>query len=274
MKQLYLEHEMATLVLSGEQKSTWRVFDDSDFSVNDEADVIDTFAANNPASWRVIGTAVITKIIEKRLAALERRDVGHQEWPGSPEAMLERLKERYGAEVTLSTPVKLLFFDFMPTEVRPVEKESVSYKKISIFADGGSRGNPGPSAGGYVLFDADDRVLVDKGIYLGITTNNQAEYQALKAALEEAQRLGAGEVNVHMDSMLVINQMNGVFKVKNRDLWPIHDATKRLAKTFKKVTFTYVPREFNKLADAAVNRTLDEELDVSPAISKNSKDVL
>jgi len=132
--------------------------------------------------------------------------------------------------------------------------------RIKIYADGGSRGNPGPSASGYVIMDMDDKILVDKGIYLGVTTNNQAEYQALKFALEEAQKMHARQVDVYMDSLLVINQMRGAFKVKNRDLWPIHDAIKQLAAKFEHVSFTQVPRELNKLADAAVNRALDEEL--------------
>jgi ribonuclease HI len=68
------------------------------------------------------------------------------------------------------------------------------------------------------------------------------------------------EIDVYMDSMLVVNQMKGIFKVKNRDLWPIHDAIKELVGKFDEVHFAHVPRELNKLADAAVNRALDEHL--------------
>jgi ribonuclease HI len=134
--------------------------------------------------------------------------------------------------------------------------------KIKMFADGGSRGNPGPSASGYVLLDKEDNVLVDEGVYLGVTTNNQAEYTALKLGLERALERGAKEVDVYMDSMLVVNQMKGIFKVKNRDLWPIHDAIKALLPKFSEVHFAHVPRELNKLADAAVNRALDEHLGI------------
>jgi len=133
------------------------------------------------------------------------------------------------------------------------------YNKVKLYADGGSRGNPGHSASGYVLLDENDKVILKSGVYLGITTNNQAEYQALKYALEEANKLGVREVDVYMDSLLVINQMKGIFKVKNRDLWPIHEAIKDLVTHFKKVSFTHVPRELNKLADAEVNETLDNE---------------
>lgn len=136
---------------------------------------------------------------------------------------------------------------------------------VKIFGDGGSRGNPGPSASGFVVLDMEDNILVDKGVYLGITTNNQAEYTALRLALEECVKMGVREVDVYMDSLLVVNQMKGIFKVKNRDLYPIHDAIKQLVAKFDHVSFDHVPREFNKLADAAVNRALDEELGISPS---------
>ena len=136
-------------------------------------------------------------------------------------------------------------------------------EEAKLFGDGGSRGNPGPSASGFVILDMEDTVLVDKGVYLGVTTNNQAEYTALKLGLEEALKMGIRRLHVYMDSLLVVNQMTGVFKVKNRDLWPIHDAIKKMAAGFEEIHFSHVPREFNKLADAAVNRALDEQLDIS-----------
>ncbi len=134
--------------------------------------------------------------------------------------------------------------------------------KLKLYADGGSRGNPGPSASGFVLLDDSDKILVDQGVYLGVTTNNQAEYTALKLGLEAALKLQANELDVYMDSLLVINQMRGVFKVRNRDLWPIHSAINELSGKFKHISFTHVPREYNKLADAAVNRALDEALGI------------
>ncbi len=147
--------------------------------------------------------------------------------------------------------------ELLITPAKPASRPS--YKAIKLYADGGSRGNPGPSASGYVLMDMDDGILKKSGVYLGITTNNQAEYQSLKLGLEEAQKLGAREVSVFMDSLLVVNQMKGIYKVKNRDLWPIYEAIKELTKNFKKVTFTHVPRALNKLADGEVNETLDAE---------------
>jgi ribonuclease HI len=141
--------------------------------------------------------------------------------------------------------------------IEPASTETVT--EIKLYADGGSRGNPGPSASGFVLLDKEDRIIFKGGVYLGITTNNQAEYRALKFGLEHAERLGVREVDVYMDSLLVINQMKGLFKVKNQDLLPVHLAIKEQAKQFKKVTYNHVPRELNKLADAEVNETLDAE---------------
>ena len=132
--------------------------------------------------------------------------------------------------------------------------------EVKLYADGGSRGNPGPSASGYVILDSDGNVIAEQGIYLGITTNNQAEYQALKLGLENCLSLNIRTVHVYMDSMLVVNQMKSIFKVKNRDLWPIHDSIKVLLPKFKEVTFTHVPRELNKLADTEVNKALDAQL--------------
>ncbi|HEX5744229.1 MAG TPA: 4a-hydroxytetrahydrobiopterin dehydratase [Candidatus Saccharimonadales bacterium] len=132
--------------------------------------------------------------------------------------------------------------------------------EVKVFTDGGSRGNPGPSASGYVIMDMEDNVLSEEGVYLGVTTNNVAEYTALKLALEECRKLGVKEIQAYLDSLLVVNQMKGIFKIKNRDLWPIHDAIKKLAAGFDKIEFSHVPREFNKLADAKVNEALDAHL--------------
>lgn len=144
--------------------------------------------------------------------------------------------------------------------VKSARNSGLHPDKVKVFGDGGSRGNPGPSASGFVILDMEDNVLVEKGIYLGVTTNNQAEYTSLKLALEECKAMGVKEIQVYMDSLLVVNQVKGIFKVKNRDLWPLHDAIMKLSREFRHVSFSHVPREFNKLADAAVNRALDEHL--------------
>jgi ribonuclease HI/pterin-4a-carbinolamine dehydratase len=144
------------------------------------------------------------------------------------------------------------------TDVEPHPEE------VKVFSDGGSRGNPGPSASGFVILDMEDTVLVDKGIYLGVTTNNQAEYTSLKLGLEECLKMGVRRVHVYMDSLLVVNQMKGIYKVKNQELRPVYEAIKKLATNFEEISFDHVPREFNKLADAAVNRALDRQLGILP----------
>jgi len=115
------------------------------------------------------------------------------------------------------------------------ENNTTKKTGVKLYTDGGSRGNPGPSASGYVLLDMDDKVLVERGVYLGITTNNQAEYRALKLGLEEALKLQAKQVDVYMDSLLIVNQMLGIFKVKNSDLRPVHEMIIKLIGSFERV---------------------------------------
>lgn len=268
MKKLKLDHELAQMVLAGVKTSTWRLFDDKDLTVNDVVELIDKVDPEQPQAWKMIGTGRINRIIEKRVGDIQPEDYEDHGPHESPEERLKAYKGYYGDRVTWDTPVKMICFDFTPADTAAPQEhedgEMVSKligERVILYADGGSRGNPGPSACGYVLLDENEQVLVDKGVYLGITTNNQAEYQGLKSGLEEARRMGAREVDVRLDSMLVVNQMKGVFKVKNRDLWPIHQSIKELVTTFHKVTFTHVPRELNKMADAAVNRTLDTAAD-------------
>jgi mutator protein MutT len=128
---------------------------------------------------------------------------------------------------------------------------------IVIYSDGGSRGNPGPSAAGYVILNVQQEVIAEGGEYLGITTNNQAEYQGVRLGLEKAIELGYKKVDFKIDSMLVVNQMKGFYKIKNRELWPIHERIRALMTKFDRVTFTHVNRQFNQLADGMVNKTLD-----------------
>lgn len=128
---------------------------------------------------------------------------------------------------------------------------------VVIHSDGGSRGNPGPSAAGYSIKDRNDKLLYEGGAYLGITTNNQAEYHGVRLGLEKAKELGAKTVECYIDSMLVVNQLNGQYVIRNRELWPIHERIKELIRQFDKVGFRHVKREFNQQADAVVNRILD-----------------
>lgn len=262
MKTLKLDHALAKLIISGEKTSTWRVNDDKDLTVNDEIEFIDKVDPVRPDSWQIIGFAKIDSIVEKRFADVQDSDFDSHESFDTRDAMLQTYRGYYGDSINEDTPVKMVNFSFHAYD-KPKQPANLNgqHKQIKLFADGGSRGNPGPSASGYVLLDMHDTVIKKSGVYLGITTNNQAEYQALKFGLEEARKLGAQEVDVYLDSLLVVNQMKGFFKIKNRDLWPIHTAVKDLLHSFKHVQFTHVPRELNRLADAEVNETLDAEVE-------------
>ena len=163
----------------------------------------------------------------------------------------------------LAASIDGLLKEGQPLDEWEQDTTETAHKRVKLYTDGGSRGKPGPSASGFVLLDEDDKIIEDKGVYLGVTTNNQAEYTALKLGLEEALRRQMVVVDVFMDSLLVVNQMKGSFKVRNRDLWPIHSSIMELTRQFKQVSFTHVPRELNKLADAAVNRALDEALGIT-----------
>lgn len=134
---------------------------------------------------------------------------------------------------------------------------SVSTDHVIIYSDGGSRGNPGPSASGFVIMNGNEEVIHQGGLYLGITTNNQAEYHGVRLGLEKALEMGAKTVDFRMDSLLVVNQLTGVYKIKNRDLWPINEKIKEIATHFETVTYTHVRREFNQLADGMVNKILN-----------------
>lgn len=138
--------------------------------------------------------------------------------------------------------------------------------RVTIYSDGGSRGNPGPSAAGYVILAGRDEIVDQGGEYLGITTNNQAEYHGVRLGLEKAHELGYRQIDFRIDSMLVVNQMNGVYKIKNRELWPIHERIRALMLEFDKVTFSHVKREFNQLADGMVNKTLDAHKGREPSV--------
>lgn len=132
--------------------------------------------------------------------------------------------------------------------------------KLTVYTDGASRGNPGPASFGFVIFGEDGKVLYEEGKYLGINTNNFAEYSAVLEALRYLQTLGdsaAKEIAFFMDSKLVVEQLMGRFKIKSATLRPFVEQINLLNKFFMDVNFTHIPREKNKLADALANRALD-----------------
>ncbi len=143
-------------------------------------------------------------------------------------------------------------------------KKATNPLSVVIYSDGGSRGNPGPSASAFIIMNHDRQVLDQGGAYLGITTNNQAEYHGVRLGLERALELGYKEVEYRIDSMLVVNQMKGVYSIKNRELWPINERIRELVTQFDSVKFNHIPRELNHVADALVNKLLDEHKNDQP----------
>lgn len=262
MKTLKLDHALAEQVRSGQKTTTWRMYDDKDIGVNDTIELLDKVDSSDPSTWTVIGTATVNQVIEKRLGDIGASDIVGHNFYASREDMLKNFQKYYGAQVTFDTPIKLIHFTLDKNGSTVVNNSMPKLLEAKLYADGGSRGNPGPSASGFAIMNMDDQVVVKKGVYLGVTTNNQAEYQALKLGLEEARAMGIRELHVYMDSLLVVNQMLGRFKVKNRDLWPIHDSIKQLVPSFGRLSFTHIPRELNKIADGAVNEALDEAEEV------------
>lgn len=258
MKQLKFNHDLADLIREGKKTSTFRMYDDKDLSVNDKVELLDKVNPKNPATWNSIGTARIDKVLEKRLGEVDQTDLEKHEGYTSQEEMLRTYKDYYGDQTTFETPIKIIEFSLLDSDGQVNSYKSKVVEELKLYTDGGSRGNPGPSASGFAIMDAEDNILVKKGVYLGVTTNNQAEYLALKFGLEEARKMHARKVRVYMDSLLVVNQMLGKFKIKNRDLWPIHDSIKKMVESFERVSFTHIPRELNKVADDAVNEALDQ----------------
>lgn len=133
--------------------------------------------------------------------------------------------------------------------------------KLLIFSDGGARGNPGPSAIAYIALNQKGTFLGSNSRFIGVHTNNQAEYEALILALEYALKIQAQEVICHLDSELVVKQLNGEYSVRNQELRILFDRVQKITKYFIRISFVNVPRGNIHIqnADKLVNKTLDEQ---------------
>ncbi|OGF62663.1 hypothetical protein A2662_03970 [Candidatus Giovannonibacteria bacterium RIFCSPHIGHO2_01_FULL_45_33] len=140
-----------------------------------------------------------------------------------------------------------------------------SHQKIITYTDGGSRGNPGEAAIGVFIADEKGHLIKEYGERLGIKTNNEAEYMAVISALKKIKALYGKEktkkmeVEMRMDSELVMKQLTGVYKIETEHIVPLFVAVWNLKLDFAKVSFSHVPREKNKDADRLVNEALDNE---------------
>lgn len=126
-----------------------------------------------------------------------------------------------------------------------------------IWTDGGSRGNPGPCGAGGLIKDSTGVVVAEVSEYLGIQTNNYAEYKALLLTLNRAVQLQIKNVIVYSDSKLVVEQMKGKWKVKNENIIPLHKEVSNIISYFDSIDFIHIPRRFNKEADALANKAMD-----------------
>ena len=134
----------------------------------------------------------------------------------------------------------------------------MQYNKLTIYTDGGARGNPGPAGIGVVILDEQGNAVAKISKYIGEATNNQAEYKALIAGLAKAKELGAREILVFLDSELAVKQLNREYRVKDKDLAPLFVQVYNISLGFKKIVFKHVSREKNKPADKLVNLALDK----------------
>jgi len=132
---------------------------------------------------------------------------------------------------------------------------------LKIYTDGASRSNPGKASIGIVIFDSRDNEVFKKKEYIGVNTNNVAEYTALVKALTKAKTLTKGELICYSDSELMVRQLNGIYKVKNEKLKELYDKVLKLKVWFKKVDFRHVRRTNSgiQIADSLANKALDME---------------
>ena len=133
--------------------------------------------------------------------------------------------------------------------------------RLLLYSDGGARGNPGPAAIAFVALNGKGETVKADSRFIGVHTNNQAEYEALLMALKFAFDKKAQEVVCHLDSELVAKQLNGEYAVKNDQLWQLWRKVQQLKVCFLKISFVNVPRSNPQIerADELVNKTLDEE---------------
>ncbi len=131
--------------------------------------------------------------------------------------------------------------------------------ELFVYSDGGSRGNPGKAGIGIVISKPDGTILYEHKKYIGIKTNNQAEYTALISALRIAGDYGAESVSCFLDSELVVRQLIGEYRVRNKNILPLFAKVRELEKGFKEISYSHVPREDEKIqiADRLVNEAID-----------------
>lgn len=143
---------------------------------------------------------------------------------------------------------------------------------FTLRTDGAARGNPGPAGIGVILEDPGGVVVAELAEGIGWATNNVAEYRALLAGLELARTSGVGELVVFSDSLLLVQQMKGEFRVKHKGLKPLYEKARELVSEFDRVRFEAVRRELNAGADALANQGIDDWIEANPSFAPPPKD--
>ena len=143
-----------------------------------------------------------------------------------------------------------------PRKTKALPKKT-KIARLTAFTDGASRGNPGEAACAMVLFDEKNEELLRRTKRLGVTTNNVAEYEGVLLAMEYAGALGARDLDIRLDSELVVRQLLGVYRVKSQDLLPFYQQAMHLARRRREFRVSHLPRELNIHADALANQALD-----------------
>ena len=133
-----------------------------------------------------------------------------------------------------------------------------SSKRLTIYVDGASRGNPGPAAVGAVIKEEQGATILKVSSFIGRATNNQAEYSALIVALQEARKLGADQVYINTDSQLMSEQINGNYRVRNAHIRPLFEKALQLLTAFQYYSIDHIPRYLNSEADALANEALNK----------------
>ncbi len=204
--------------------------------------------------------------ILRHVAREEPLSITLKAFPGLTRERLTRLLEKM-AESTARSPARVNTSESStPWKVRVYSDgaatalESNTPWKVRVYSDGAARGNPGPSGAGAVLVDASGQEVDRLGKYLGIQTNNYAEYMGLLLGLKRARDLGIREVEVFADSELMIRQLGGRYQVRSPTLRPLYQEALRVLNDFSRVKLVHVPRKMNAAADEMSNRAIDERM--------------
>jgi ribonuclease HI len=144
--------------------------------------------------------------------------------------------------------------------IPPAVSPQKDFQEFFIYADGASRGNPGEAGAGAVICDDRGRTMKELKSWLGMTSNNVAEYRALLLAVEKALELGARRVTVFLDSELVVRQLRGEYRVREPHLKTLHQKALEVLNRFSQYSILYIPREENRRADQLANEAIDQKI--------------